>query len=726
MSQHTVKEILQSVSPGDQEFFPSIVRALAQALSADMVFIARIDHESNAAETLCTYSPNMEVDSFSYELDNTPCCQVVSSDELVCTYNGDVQIQFPEDHMLIDMGINSYLGTPLKNAENQVIGILVSLFSGTIPDLKQAELLFNLFSGLVSRELVVVENMRQLSVASQVFSSLDEAIVIFDRELKIQLVNRAYERISGFQHDELINKSVESTGFLGRNKQLLYTIRESMETVGSWVGEINGRRKDGVYYTVQVQITARKNQADQVENYIAVLSDITSKKHAEKTIHLQANYDSLTGLPNRQLFNDRLDQAIRISRRKNKKFAVVFMDIDMFKSINDSLGHSWGDVLLAEVSFRLKRALRSSDTIARFGGDEFTFIVDPIDKVSDAIVVLNQIKKAMQDPFTLQSNRLFVTSSLGVAVYPNDGSSREQLISHADQAMYSAKNLGRDQYQFFTSDMHQAIEEKLALKNALQEAIINRDINVCFQWIENERKTKQLKFEVLARWQHLGKNIPPDTFIEIAEEFNLISDLDDVVLEQACFAGYQLKDMGVNDFMFCTNRSPRELAKKDNPVERWTKIIESFGLSVEQFNIEVTENILAKDSDGHFEVLDQLAESGFSISIDDFGTGYCSLGYLNKFPIDTIKIDKSFIDELDENDEQSAIIDAIMAMAKALKKQVVAEGVETTHQYESLQRLGCQQFQGYLFSKPLSLSDLTTLLKDRGLISENKVDVITE
>ena len=726
MSQHTVKEILQSVSPGDQEFFPSIVRALAQALSADMVFIARIDHELNSAETLCAYSPSMDVENFSYELDNTPCCQVASSNELVCTYNGDVQIQFPDDQMLIDMGINSYLGTPLKNADNQVIGILVSLFSKTIPDLKQAELLFNLFSGLVSRELVVVENMSQLSVANQVFSSLDEAIVIFDQELKIQLVNRAYERISGFQYDELINKSVELTGFLGRNKQLLYTIKESMETVGSWVGEINGRRKDGVYYTVQVQITASKNKADHIENYIAVLSDITSKKHAEKTIHLQANYDSLTGLPNRQLFNDRLDQAIRISRRKNKKFAVVFMDIDMFKSINDSLGHSWGDVLLAEVSFRLKRALRSSDTIARFGGDEFTFIVDPIEKVSDAIAVLNQIKNAMQEPFTLQSNRLFVTSSLGVAVYPNDGASREQLISHADQAMYSAKNMGRDQYQFFTSDMHQAIEEKLALKNSLHEAIINRDIGVHFQWIENEYHPGQLKFEVLARWQHLGKNIPPDIFIEIAEEFNLISDLDDVVLEQACFAGYQLRQLGIEDFMFCTNRSPRELAKRNNPVQRWKNIIESFGLSVDKFNIEVTENILAKDIDGHFEVLYQLANSGFSISIDDFGTGYCSLGYLNKFPIDTIKIDKSFIDELEENEEQSAIVDAIMAMAKALKKQVVAEGVETAYQHKTLQRLGCQQFQGYLFSKPLALSDLITMLKNRGLVSEGNVAVLSE
>ncbi|WP_299981081.1 EAL domain-containing protein [uncultured Pseudoteredinibacter sp.] len=710
MSQHTVKDILQSVSPGDQEFFPSIVKALAHALSADMVFIARIDNEENRSETLSVYSPNSDVDNFEYDLEHTPCCQVANSGNLVCTYNGDVQQHFPEDEMLVDMGINSYLGTPLKNAENEVIGILVAIFSGSIPDLKQSELMFNLFSGLVSRELVVVENMRQLSVANQVFSSLDEAIVIFDPEMKIRLVNRAYERISGYDHDELINKDIHSTEFLGRNQQLLYTITESMETVGSWVGEINGRRKDGVYYTVQVQITTSKDSRGYIENYIAVLSDITSKKHAEKTIHIQANYDSLTGLPNRQLFNDRLDQAIRISKRKNKKFAVVFMDIDMFKSINDSLGHSWGDVLLAEVSFRLKRALRASDTIARFGGDEFTFIVDPIEKVSDAIVVLDQIVKTMHEPFTLQSNRVFVTSSLGVALYPDDGLDREQLIAHADQAMYSAKNLGRDQYQFFTSDMHRAVEEKLAIKNALQEAIINRDIDVCFQWIKNESDPQQIKLEVLARWQHEGEQIPPDVFIAIAEEFNLISDLDDVILEKACFSGFQLCQMGIENFMLCTNRSPIELAKRGNPVQRWRNIIESYGLRVEQFNIEVTENILAKDSDGHFEVLYQLADAGFSISIDDFGTGYCSLGYLNKFPIDTIKIDKSFIDELGKNDQQSAIVDAIMAMAKALNKHVVAEGVECQQQYEALKRLGCMQYQGYMFSKPLSFEQLSGFL----------------
>lgn len=716
MSEYTVKEILQSVSPGDQAFFPSIVRALADAVGADMVFIARIDNESNTAETISVYSANGELDSFDYDLQHTPCCQVAESGDLVCTYNGNVQESFPEDEMLVDMGVNSYLGTPLRNADHEVIGILVSLFSGLIPDLKHAELMFNLFSGLISRELIVVENMRQLSVANQVFGSLDEAIVIFDPQFKIRLVNRAYERISGYQHDELIGKDIYNTEFLGRNKQLLYTFAESMETVGSWVGEINGQRKDGVYYTVQVQVTASRNNKGDVENYIAVLSDITSKKHAEKTIHLQANYDSLTGLPNRQLFNDRLDQAIRISRRKDKKFAVIFMDIDMFKSINDSLGHSWGDVLLAEVSLRLKRALRSSDTIARFGGDEFTFIVDPIEKVADAIAVLEQITKSMKEPFSLQSNRLFVTSSLGVALYPNDGTDREQLIAHADQAMYSAKSLGRNQYQFFTPDMHRAMEEKLALKNALQEAIINRELEVHFQEIKNHNDKSQLKLEVLARWCHEGEHIPPDVFIDIAEEFNLISKLDDVVLEQACYAGFQLQQAGINNLMICTNRSPNELAKRRNPVERWKGIIESFGLSVEQFNIEVTENILAKDSDGHFEVLCQLADAGFSISVDDFGTGYCSLGYLNKFPIDTIKIDKSFIDELGQNDHQPAIIDAMMAMAKALNKQVVAEGVEHQHQYDALQRLGCQQFQGYLFSKPVRLDELMSSLSERGLI----------
>ncbi|GAA6151301.1 putative bifunctional diguanylate cyclase/phosphodiesterase [Pseudoteredinibacter isoporae] len=717
MSQHTVKEILQSVSPGDQAFFPSIVRALAEALSANMVFIASIDNDTNTAKTISTYSPDGELEDFNYQLQDTPCCQVAESGDLVCTYNGNVQANFPEDDMLIDMGINSYMGTPLRNADHEVIGILVSLFSGTIPDLKHAELMFNLFSGLISRELVVVESMRQLSVANQVFSSLDEAIVIFDPQFKIRLVNRAYERISGYQFEELSNRHIYDTEFLGRNKQLLYTFSESMETVGSWVGEINGRHKDGVFYTVQVQVTASRNRSGDIENYVAVLNDITSKKHAEKTIHLQANYDSLTGLPNRQLFNDRLDQAIRISRRKSKKFAVIFMDIDMFKSINDSLGHSWGDVLLAEVSLRLKQTLRSSDTIARFGGDEFTFIVDPIDKMSDAIAVLEQITKAMQEPFNLQSNRLFVTSSLGIALYPSDGSDREQLIAHADQAMYSAKSLGRNQYQFFTSDMHQAMEEKLALKNALQEAIINRELDVCFQEIRNENDKEQLKLEVLARWCYEGEYVAPDVFIDIAEEFNLISKLDDLILEQACYAGFQLQQAGIRNLMLCTNRSPKELAKRRNPVERWTDIIESFGLSVNQFNIEVTENILAQDSDGHFDVLCQLADAGFSISVDDFGTGYCSLGYLNKFPIDTIKIDKSFIDELGQNDQQSAIIDAMMAMAKALNKQVVAEGVEHQHQYEALQRLGCRQFQGYLFSKPVRLAELMSSLNERGFIS---------
>ena len=718
MRQSTVNEVLLSVSPGDLEFFPSMVKALLDTVSADIVFVAQTDRVKGQADVLFVHGRDEVLEPFSYELEHTPCGDIAYDTESMCVFNDDVQDHFPKDDLLIEMGVRSYLGTPLRNSDNEVVGLMVALYKGPIEDPYQAELIFNLFSGMASRELVLTEKTRRLSTADSVFRSLDEAIVIFDSTMSIQLVNKAYERITGYNSSELMGKNVFSSHFLGRNEQLRYTITESMENVGSWVGEINGRRKNGVLYTVQAQISLSKDKRGKLENYICVLNDITSKKHAEKTIHLQANYDSLTGLPNRQLFNDRLDQTIRIAKRKQKKFAVLFMDIDMFKSINDSLGHSWGDVLLAEVSYRLKRALRSSDTIARFGGDEFTFIIDPSEKVSDAVLVLENISKVMREPFSLQSNKLFVTSSLGVAFYPDDGESREQLISHADQAMYSAKNNGRNQYQFFTRDMHKAVEKKLALKNALQEAILNKDIQVYYQRIINDAAPGSVKLEALARWQRNGEWVSPEAFVAIAEEFNMIRELDDAVLEQVCLDSYKLQNAGLKELSLCVNRSPKELVSRAAPVKRWTEIIETYGLSVGQFDIEVTENILAKDSDGHFDVLYELAEAGFDISIDDFGTGYCSLGYLDKFPINTIKIDKSFIDDLGGNDSKSAIVDAIMAMATALGKSVIAEGVEYEHQYQALRDLGCQQFQGYLFAKPLSYQDLFEQLRVQNLLNE--------
>lgn len=717
MRQSTVNEVLRSVSPGDLEFFPTMVRALSETVSADIVFVAKIDEAKEQAEALFVHGREDDLEPFKYDLEHTPCSDIVYDENSTRVFNDDVQEHFPKDDLLVEMGVRSYLGTPLRNSEHEVVGLLVALYKGPIEDPFQAELIFNLFSGMASRELALIEKTRRLSTADSVFRSLDEAIVIFDSEMSIQLVNKAYERITGYNSAELMGKNVFSSHFLGRSEQLRYTITESMESVGSWVGEINGRRKNGVLYTVQAQISLSKDKRGKLENYICVLNDITSKKHAEKTIHLQANYDSLTGLPNRQLFNDRLDQTIRIAKRKKKKFAVLFMDIDMFKSINDSLGHSWGDVLLAEVSYRLKRALRSSDTIARFGGDEFTFVIDPSEKVSDAVLVLESISKAMREPFNLQSNKLFVTSSLGVAFYPDDGESREQLISHADQAMYSAKNNGRNQYQFFTRDMHKAVEKKLALKNALQEAILGREIQVYYQRIVNDKAPNSVKLEALARWQKGGEWVSPEVFVAIAEEFNMIRELDDAVLEQVCLDSFKLQDAGLKDLSLCINRSPKELVSRAAPVKRWTEIIENHGLRVGQFEIEVTENILAKDSDGHFDVLYELADAGFEISIDDFGTGYCSLGYLNKFPINTIKIDKSFIDDLEGNDSKSAIVDAIMAMAKALGKNVIAEGVEHETQYQSLRKLGCEQFQGYLFARPLSYDALLEQLRIQNLLA---------
>jgi len=712
MQHHSVNEVLRSLSPGDLEFFPSIVKAIANSTGADIAFVARIDHLNAVAHTLAVHSPNSEVENFSYDLKDTPCADVVGDSAAPsCAYHSDVQGEFPADEMLIDMSINGYFGMPLLDSSGKALGILVALFVESVEKTKDIEFLFNSLSGLVSRELVLFDANQNLTIVDNVFKNLGEIIIVVDNDLNVILANPAYEVITGHSHVDLIGRPIEKSSFVKNNRPLLAMAETFFKENKNWDGEFRANKKDGTIISLQIKVSVNRGSDGSKIGFYAVVSDVTHKKNAEKTIHLQANYDSLTALPNRQRFNDRLDQSIRTASREHKQFAVVFMDIDMFKSVNDSLGHNWGDVLLTEVSYRLKRSVRTRDTISRFGGDEFTLIIDIVNGPSDVISVLNHIVDAMKEPFILQSNELYITASLGVAFYPEDGRSREVLISHADQAMYSAKHNGRDQYKFFTQDMQLQVEKKLELKNALKTALLQDDLEVHFQPIVNVNNNDEIKLEVLARWNHKGEWISPDYFIQIAEEFNLISDLDDQILRKSCAVIKQLGVNGLHDINVCINRSPKELIVNANPAKRWSEIILGHGLDVKNFDIEVTENVLASESTGQFEVIKDLAEVGFKISIDDFGTGYCSLAYLNKFPIDTIKIDKCFISELGKDENQTAIVRAIVALARAMNKDIVAEGIEYEYQQQALEALGCEQFQGYLHSRPLPADELLSFYR---------------
>lgn len=707
MQHHSVNEVLRSLSPGDLEFFPSIVKAIANSTGADIAFVARIDHLKGMAHTLAIHSPGSDIENFSYDLVHTPCADVVGdSTASNCAYYSDVQGEFPSDEMLIDMSINGYFGMPLLDSSDRAIGVLVALFVEPVEESKEIEFLFNSLSGLVSRELVLFEANQNLTIVANVFKNLDEIIVVVDNNLNVISANPAYEVITGHSHIDLIGMPIEKSSFVKNNISLLAIAENFFQESKDWTGEFRANKEDGTIISLSIKVSINRGSDGNKIGYYAVVSDVTHEKNAEKTIHLQANYDSLTALPNRQRFNDRLDQSIQTASREQKQFAVVFMDIDMFKSVNDSLGHNWGDVLLTEVSYRLKRSVRARDTISRFGGDEFTLIIDIVNGPSDVISVLNHIIDAMKEPFVLQSNELYITASLGVAFYPEDGRSREELISHADQAMYSAKHNGRDQYKFFTQDMQLQVEKKLELKNALKTALMQGDLEVYFQPIVNIKNTNRIKLEVLARWNHKGEWIPPDYFIQIAEEFNLISDLDDQILRKSCFVIKQLSMNGLRDVNVCINRSPKELIVNANPAKRWAEIILEHGLDVKNFDIEVTENVLASETTGQFEVIKDLAQAGFKISIDDFGTGYCSLAYLNKFPIDTIKIDKCFISELGKDENQTAIVRAIVALARAMNKEIVAEGIEYEYQQQALEALGCEQFQGFLHSRPLPADEL--------------------
>jgi diguanylate cyclase (GGDEF)-like protein len=444
---------------------------------------------------------------------------------------------------------------------------------------------------------------------------------------------------------------------------------------------------------------------------IGTYEDITERKVAEERVQYLAYYDALTGLPNRTLLQDRLSKALASARRRKDKVALLFLDLDRFKDINDSLGHSVGDLLLQEVSERLKKWAREQDTVARVGGDEFVIVLTAAKDGTDAAVAAERLIHAMTAEFVVQGRSLSISCSLGISVFPEHGADGETLIKNADAAMYCAKESGRNNFRFFTDDMNAQAVERLTLENGLRLALEKKELFLMYQPQMNIATGKIIGLEALLRWQHpkLGL-VPPDKFIRIAENCGLIVPIGEWVLRTACSQSRKWQDEGLPAVPVAVNVSAIQF-RQEGFCELIRRVLNETGLGPQYLELELTESLLLANADVTLSVIQELKAMGLTLAIDDFGTGYSSFNYLRQFGVSKLKIDRSFIRDVAVNPDDAAITTAIISMAKSLNLKVIAEGVEDEAQMSFLRARQCDEIQGYYFSKPLAVDEVADKLR---------------
>jgi diguanylate cyclase (GGDEF)-like protein/PAS domain S-box-containing protein len=570
--------------------------------------------------------------------------------------------------------------------------------------------------GMVQDITVRKRNEEQLRVAAATFETHD-AILITDARSNILRVNTAFTKITGFQPWEVLgmNPRIMSSG---RHAPEFYkAMWQQLLEQGSWSGEIWDRRKNGEIYPKWMTITAVKDEVGETINYVAIFSDITERKRNEEEIRGLAFYDALTQLPNRRLFLDRLQNAIAVSARNGDFGALLFIDLDRFKVLNDTLGHDYGDLLLVEVAERIKRCVHEVDTVARLGGDEFVVVLEGIgdhreEASHKAELVAEKIRESLAHPYQLKEHEHYSSPSIGVELFHEGAESSDELIKHADVAMYQAKNAGRNTVRFYDPSLQQDLDTRALLENDLRRAIENNELQLHYQ-VQVDNARKLVGVEALLRWQHPTRGmIPPARFIPVAEESMLIMELGDWVLHHACaqMARWS-KDARMAGLTVAVNVSAHQFAMHDF-VAHLAAILQQHGVAPNKLKLELTEGVVLNDITDVVEKMRKLKELGVQLSLDDFGTGYSSLSYLKKLPLDQLKIDKSFVRDITLDPGDAGMVQSIIDMAKNFRHDVIAEGVETEAQLSFLKHHACMAYQGYFFSKPVPLDELERLVAD--------------
>ncbi|EGT3624824.1 EAL domain-containing protein [Morganella morganii] len=551
----------------------------------------------------------------------------------------------------------------------------------------------------------------QLTLATNVFKNSVEGVVVTDRHGNITDVNGAFFEITGYVREELLGQNPRIFSSGRHDKAFFDKLWNALLANGKWNGEIWNRRKNGTIFPQNITISTIYDEVGDVRYFVAVFADISAQKENEAQLTHLAYFDPLTHLPNRMKFMMQLKQEVRQAKRLNLQLATVMIDVDLFKHINDSFGHSIGDEMLVELAKRLRSQVGDQDVLSRIGGDEFVALISGIDNNEDATVAIHQLRQVFEQPFIVSTgDHLRLTASMGVSLYPSDGTDADTLLRNADAAMYRAKNDGRNNYAFYTESLTQQSFEHLKLQSALYSAIEQNALYLMYQPKLDLVTRKTVGFEALLRWHdpQLGL-ISPAVFIPVAEKIGLIHEIGLWVLETACRQGIRWLSEGKHFGRIAVNVAGQQL-QRSSFVDDVKRVLAETGLPAKHLELEVTESVMMQNPDLAIRDLKRLGDLGIELSVDDFGTGYSSLNYLKKLPIHKLKIDQSFVRDIPFDTNNTAIAKAVIALGHALKLDIIAEGVETKEQADFLQQNQCDQAQGYLFSRPQLPEDLDAFL----------------
>jgi diguanylate cyclase (GGDEF)-like protein/PAS domain S-box-containing protein len=552
-----------------------------------------------------------------------------------------------------------------------------------------------------------------LRLAASIYQNTSEAMMITDEENLIVAINPAFTQVTGYEAEEVIGKDPGMLASGTHDEEFFQELWNTLNNTGEWRGELWNRRKNGDEYVEWLTINTIYDGQGKVHRRVSLFSDITERKKADAMIWRQANYDTLTQLPNRRLFTDRLEQGIKVAAREKVKLALLFIDLDRFKEVNDTLGHHMGDQLLIEAAQRISSCVRESDTVARLGGDEFTVILNELHDVSHIGLVSQKIIETLAKPFQLQDEHVFVSASIGVTVYPEDAVSAEELLKNADQAMFAAKQNGRNRVNYFTKSMQESAQQRMRLICDIHQALEEDQFSVYYQPIVSLASGRIHKAEALLRWQHPEKGfISPADFIPVAEETGAIHEIGNRVFMEAAQRVKVWRSSYDSQFQVNINKSPVQFLAEGVVKDDWLEYLTQNNISPKGVVIEITEGVLLKATSNIDEKLCQLREADIQVAIDDFGTGYSSLAYLKRFNIDYLKLDKSFVSNLETDANDRALSEAIVVMAHKLGIRVVAEGVENEAQRAILKKIDCDYAQGYLFARPMPADKFEGLLQN--------------
>ena len=698
MIDHKVLEIAQDLLACPKNtFFEQLIKGLNQSVHCDFSCIIHHSQKKlSQAKILVSNSVKDAADVVKHsEFENL--LTLLNSNTLLVLNNNEHQ----QDLSLCeDLKYQILLISSLLDDNKKLCGMLICGYRHNVLITDALKGIFSLFACMANAEYGSQKHSEQLKIANDIIAHAHEALVIASPDGIVQNTNEAFNALTGFNEDSIVGTSIQQLICLHQTPAIDLSHFSNASDQSEWSGEIWINHFENATFPAWLLI--KSVITEHSHHLVLSFTDLTEQKKAQEKIQFQENYDRLTQLANRSLFLKKIEQAIQKKNIAHQKFAVMIVDLDNFNDYNDSFSHSVGDELLIEIGYRLTAFGFHGNTVARLGGDEFALLMHDIHSEELALEMAKQILDKVHSPILISNDTFNLTACIGISLYPKDGQHSESLLSHADQALHSAKNKNRHSFQLFTQEMQTQSTRRAAIKSKLQKAIEKKSFHMMYQPIINIKQQRVVKFEALARWEQDGEIISPIEFIPIAEESGLIRSLGQCILKMSCEHLKELHHQGYKEISVTINRSVKELPEKHAIFEDWMKIIKQYGLPPQNIEFEITESVLAPEHESQIFYLNSLQTQGVKIAIDDFGTGYSSLSYLKRFSANVLKIDRTFIAQLESNKDDQALVTTIINLANSMNLEVVAEGVENKEQLQILSLLGCEYAQGYYLSKPLT------------------------